>query len=117
MHVTRTADPARAAVRRVPAAAPTAAVKQTVALWDGLVDVDSNEALVVLSATVPANVYESKVQGAGKKQLPEQAKRRVGQLEVYRFIGVWQQDSGKEPRLGDGAAYCVPDLTPHTLSP
>ena len=23
----------------------------------------------------------------------------------------------KGPRLGDGAAYCVPDLTPHTLSP
>ena len=38
---------------------------------------------------------------------------------AYRVIGVWQQDSGKGPRLGDGAAYCVPDLTltPHALSP
>jgi len=34
------------------------------------------------------------------------------------IIGVWQQDSGKGPRLGDGAAaYCVPHLTPHALSP
>ena len=33
---------------------------------------------------------------------------------VYRFISVWQQDSGKGPRLANGAAYCVPDLTSHT---
>ena len=32
---------------------------------------------------------------------------------VYRFIGVWQQDSGKGPRLANGAACCVPDLTSH----
>ena len=30
---------------------------------------------------------------------------------VYRFIGVWQQESGKGPRLANGAACCVPDLT------
>ena len=24
-----------------------------------------------------------------------------------RFIGVWQHESGKGPRLADGAAYCV----------
>ena len=28
-----------------------------------------------------------------------------------------QQESGKGPRLANGAAYCVPDLTTHTLSP
>ena len=36
---------------------------------------------------------------------------------VYRFIGVLQQESGKGPRLANGAAYCVPDLTSHTLPP
>ena len=36
-------------------------------------------------------------------------------LVKHRFIGVWQQDSGKGPQIGDGAAYCVPDLTPHAL--
>ena len=46
---------------------------------------------------------------------PTGAGLRVYKLakSVYRFIGVWQQDSGKGPRFGDGAAYCVPDLTPH----
>ena len=33
-----------------------------------------------------------------------------------KMLDVWQQDSGKGPRIGDGAGYCVPDLTPHTLS-
>ena len=32
-------------------------------------------------------------------------------LSVY-CIGVWQQESGKGPRLANGAAYCVP-LTSH----
>ena len=27
-----------------------------------------------------------------------------GHLSVYRFIGVWQQESGKGPRLANGAA-------------
>ena len=39
---------------------------------------------------------------------------REGGGHIYRAIGVWQQGSGKGPRLEDGAAYCVPDLTPHT---
>ena len=30
---------------------------------------------------------------------------------VYRFIGVWQQESGKGPRLANGAVNCIPDLT------
>ena len=30
-------------------------------------------------------------------------------------IGVWQQESGKGPRRVDGAAYCVPNPTPHIL--
>ena len=36
-----------------------------------------------------------------------------------RFIGVLQQESGKVkgPRFANGAAYCVPDLTSHTLPP
>ena len=34
-----------------------------------------------------------------------------------RCIGVWQQKSGKGPRLANGAAYCVPDLTSHTPPP
>ena len=43
--------------------------------------------------------------------------RRVKNRRRIWFIGVWQQESGKGPRLADGAAYCVPDLPPHTLSP
>ena len=38
-------------------------------------------------------------------------------LSVYRFIGVLQQESGKGPRIANGAAYCVPDLTSHTPHP
>ena len=42
--------------------------------------------------------------------------------EPHRFIGVWQQESGKGPQIANGAAYCVPDLqladlTPHALPP
>ena len=32
-------------------------------------------------------------------------KGRVRRTSVYRFIGVWQQESGKGPRLANGAAY------------
>ena len=35
---------------------------------------------------------------------------------VYRFIGVLQQESGKGPRIANGAAYCVPGLTSHTFN-
>ena len=38
-------------------------------------------------------------------------------LIVSGLIGVWQQESGKGPRLANGAAYCVPDLTSHALPP
>ena len=38
-------------------------------------------------------------------------------VEGVVVIGVWQQDSGKGPQIGDGAAYCVPDLTPHAFPP
>ena len=34
-------------------------------------------------------------------------------ISVYRFIGVWQQESGKGPRLANGAACYVPNLTSH----
>ena len=27
--------------------------------------------------------------------------------KFYRFVGVWQRDSGKGPRLGDGAAIII----------
>ena len=58
-------------------------------------------------------------------QQGEEARRRGGNHDhgmrlprsVFRFIGVLQQESGKGPRLADGAAYCVPDLTSHTLPP
>ena len=36
-------------------------------------------------------------------------------FSVYRVIGVWQQESGKGPRLANGAAHCVPDLTAHCV--
>ena len=32
----------------------------------------------------------------------------MSHLPVYRFIGVWQQESGKGPRLADGAAKLRP---------
>ena len=48
---------------------------------------------------------------------PPPAQSRVVLQSVYRFIGVLQQESGKGPRLANGAAYCVPDLTSHTLPP
>ena len=34
-------------------------------------------------------------------------------ISVYRFIGVWQQESGKGPRPANGAAYCSTDLEGH----
>ena len=36
---------------------------------------------------------------------------------VYRFIGVWQQESGKGPQIANGAVDCVPDLTSHASPP
>ena len=37
--------------------------------------------------------------------------------EIDLLIGLWQQESGKGPQLEDGATVCVPDPTPHNLSP
>ena len=39
------------------------------------------------------------------------------ELSHSRFFGVLQQESGKGPRLANGAACCVPDLTSHALPP
>ena len=36
---------------------------------------------------------------------------------VYRFISVWQQESGKGPRLANGAAKLRTDLTSHPPPP
>ena len=40
----------------------------------------------------------------------------VKKAKVYRFIGVWQQESGKRPRLANGAVRARKQLTRETTS-
>ena len=44
------------------------------------------------------------------RSLSEQAIQQLIIRTVYRFIGVWQQESGRGPQIANGAVDCVPDL-------
>ena len=40
----------------------------------------------------------------------------ITRTACYRFIGVWQQESGKGPQIANGAVNCVPDLTMYDIN-